>query len=93
MENKIKFSVIVPLYNKELYIENTILSILKQSYTDFEIIVVDDGSTDNSYEIVERIQDSRIRLVSKKNGGVSAARNYGISLARYSYIVCIDGDD
>ena len=55
MENKIKFSVIVPLYNKELYIENTILSILKQSYTDFEIIVVDDGSTDNSYEIVERI--------------------------------------
>ena len=83
MENKIKFSVIVPLYNKELYIENTILSILKQSYTDFEIIVVDDGSTDNSYEIVERIQDSRIRLVSKKNGGVSAARNYGISLARY----------
>ena len=75
MENKIKFSVIVPLYNKELYIENTILSILKQSYTDFEIIVVDDGSTDNSYEIVERIQDSRIRLVSKKNGGVSAARN------------------
>lgn len=66
MENKIKFSVIVPLYNKELYIENTILSILKQSYTDFEIIVVDDGSTDNSYEIVERIQDSRIRLVSKK---------------------------
>ena len=87
MENKIKFSVIVPLYNKELYIENTILSILKQSYTDFEIIVVDDGSTDNSYEIVERIQDSRIRLVSKKNGGVSAARNYGISLARYSYCI------
>ena len=73
MENKIKFSVIVPLYNKELYIENTILSILKQSYTDFEIIVVDDGSTDNSYEIVERIQDSRIRLVSKKNGGVRSS--------------------
>lgn len=93
MGNKVKFSVIVPLYNKEHYIEKTISSILNQSYIDFEIIVVNDGSTDNSVQVVERIQDPRIRLVSKKNEGVSAARNYGILLAQNPYIALIDGDD
>lgn len=93
MRNDIIFSVVVSLYNKEAYIEKTIYSILEQTYADFEIIVVDDGSTDNSCSVVKRIGDSRIHLVSKKNEGVSAARNYGISLAKYPYVAFIDGDD
>lgn len=93
MKSEVDISVIIPLYNKEAYIEKTISSILEQTYSNFEIIVVDDGSTDNSVNVVNRIQDPRLRIFSKKNQGVSAARNYGISNAKYPYIAFIDGDD
>lgn len=87
------FSVVVPLYNKELSIQNTIQSILEQTYQNFEIIVVDDGSTDSSSKRVREIQDPRIKVVYQKNQGVSAARNRGIQESRYEWIALLDGDD
>lgn len=93
MANNIRFSIIIPLYNKAEYINKTILSILNQTYTDFEIIIVDDGSTDNSLEIANSIKDKRIKVFSKLNEGVSATRNYGIEKANYQYIAFIDADD
>jgi glycosyltransferase involved in cell wall biosynthesis len=89
----IQFSVVIPLYNKEPYIQRTIQSVLDQSVADFEIIVVDDGSSDKGLERVKSFQDSRIRLFSQENKGVSAARNKGIELARYENISFLDGDD
>lgn len=88
-----KYSVIVPLYNKAAYIEKTVKSILAQTEQDFEIIVVDDGSTDDSALIVEKIQNEKIRLLKQKNQGVSAARNYGIQNAQGEYIAFLDADD
>src|SRR5690554_6231035 len=87
------FSVVIPLYNKELSIRNTIQSVLDQTCQDFEIVVVNDGSTDNSAAVVEAIEDDRIRLIHQKNQGVSAARNRGIKEARYEWIAFLDGDD
>lgn len=87
------FSVVIPLYNKEVSIKDTIYSVLNQSYQNFEIIVVNDGSTDNSLNIVSSISDSRIRIVNKKNGGVSSARNLGIREAFFDWIAFLDGDD
>lgn len=86
-------TVVVPLFNKEKSIKNTINSILNQSYEDFELIVVDDGSTDNSLNIVRSIKDPRIKILTKRNGGVSSARNAGIKKAGSNYIAFIDGDD
>ncbi|MDM1344684.1 glycosyltransferase family 2 protein [Acinetobacter pseudolwoffii] len=87
------FSVVVPLYNKELSIRNTIQSVLNQSYQNFEIIVVNDGSTDNSLKTISEIQDSRIRVVNQENQGVSAARNSGIKESKYEWVAFLDGDD
>lgn len=87
------FSVVVPLYNKELSIKNTIQSVLDQTYQDFEIVVVNDGSTDSSPIIIEEFKDSRIRLIHQKNHGVSAARNKGIKEAECQWIVFLDADD
>lgn len=87
------FSVIIPLYNKENFIENTLRSVLNQSFTDFEIIIVNDGSTDASEEKAKQFIDTRIRYYSKENDGVSTARNYGIALAQSDYISFIDADD
>lgn len=89
----VKFSIIVPLYNKELAIKETIQSIIKQKYTEFELIIIDDGSKDASAEIVNSIQDKRIRYYYKNNGGVSSARNEGMNLARNEWIVFFDADD
>lgn len=86
-------SVVIPLYNKEKQITNTLRSVFDQTYTDYEIIVVNDGSTDNSVAVVESLNDSRIRLIHQKNAGVSAARNRGIEDAKGEYIALLDGDD
>ncbi|RFC55320.1 glycosyltransferase family 2 protein [Brumimicrobium aurantiacum] len=87
------FSVVIPLYNKEQSITETIQSVLNQSFQEFEIIVVNDGSKDRSVEVVKQIKDQRIRLVDQKNQGVSAARNKGIKEARNEWIAFLDGDD
>lgn len=86
-------SVIIPLYNKELYIKDAIDSVLQQSFRDYEILVVNDGSIDRSLEIVNSISDSRIRVVNQINSGVSAARNKGIELAYGKYLFFLDADD
>lgn len=88
-----KISVVIPLYNKEKYIERAISSVLNQSIRDFEIIVVDDGSTDDGKAIVEAIQDQRIKIISQKNQGVSAARNKGIQISNSDLIAFLDADD
>ncbi len=87
------FSVVIPLYNKELSIQNTIFSVLKQSYQNFEIVIINDGSTDNSADAVKSINDDRIRLINQENQGVSAARNKGIKEARFEWVALLDGDD
>jgi len=87
------FSVVIPLYNKEKDVLKTIQSVLKQSHSKFEIIIVDDGSTDSSIEIIKNIKDERIRLFSKKNEGVSIARNYGVEKATTEFIAFLDADD
>ena len=87
------FSVVIPLYNKEISITNTVNSVLQQSHKDFELIIVNDGSTDNSLSVVEAICDNRIKIVNKPNGGVSSARNTGIEHAQCDWIAFLDGDD
>lgn len=90
-------SVVIPLYNKEKAIVATLQSVLAQTYTDFEVVVIDDGSTDNSLNVVrERIselENEGIRVIHKENGGVSSARNRGIKEAKGEYIALLDGDD
>lgn len=98
-EEKIKdfplLSVIVPVYNVETYLSRCIESILAQTYKNLEIILVNDGSTDNSGAICEKFasMDSRIKLINKMNAGVSSARNAGIKVAKGAYITFVDGDD
>ena len=86
-------SVVIPLYNKEKQIRKTLQSVLTQTFQDFEIVVVNDGSTDNSAIEVEKVKDPRIRLIHQHNAGVSAARNKGIEKARYELIAFLDADD
>lgn len=90
-----RFSIIIPLYNVENYISVCIESVLHQSYTDFEVIVVNDGSTDSSPNIVKKLmeKDHRVRLIDQKNAGVSVARNTGLANATGEYIVFVDADD
>lgn len=86
-------SVVIPLYNKARQVKETLESVLNQTFQDFEVVIVDDGSTDNSVEVVRSISDSRIRLISQTNGGVSSARNRGIEDAKSKYIAFLDADD
>ena len=89
----VKVSVIMPAYNRETYIRESIDSVLAQSFTDFELIVVDDGSTDATAAIVESYTDRRIRLIRQSNRGVSVARNTGLEAARGQFITFLDSDD
>jgi glycosyltransferase involved in cell wall biosynthesis len=89
----INFSIVIPLYNKGKEIRRALDSVLRQTYTGYEIVVVDDGSTDDGPEIVRQLSNERIRLISQANGGASVARNRGISEAVYDYISFLDADD
>lgn len=94
-------SVIIPLFNKEKVVLKTLESVTKQTFTDFEVVVINDGSTDRSMEIVSQFRSDRdslsdqpnIRLINKPNGGVSSARNLGIQEAKGEYIAFLDADD
>lgn len=86
-------SVVIPLYNKEQSIAATLQSVCEQTYTNIEVLVVDDGSTDKSAEIAALYQDARIRLIYKENGGVCSARNRGIREAKGEYVALLDADD
>ena len=88
-------TVIIPVYNKEEYLEKTLNSIINQSYKNLEIIIINDGSTDNSKYICDKFQnqDKRINLVNTKNYGAGHARNIGIKMAKGNYISFIDADD
>lgn len=90
-----KVSVIVPAYNVSKYIQEALISLEKQTFSDFEVLIVDDGSTDDTAAVVQKFtrRDSRFKLLQKANGGLSSARNYGISHAQGEYIALLDGDD
>ena len=93
MNNKI--SIIVPVYNAERYLSRCIESILAQTYTEFELLLIDDGSKDDSGEICDEYakKDSRIQVIHKENGGVSSARNAGIDKAKGDWVAFVDADD
>lgn len=86
-------SIIIPLYNKQDTVARTLDSILSQSFAEFEIVVVDDGSTDNSAAVVQGYDDARIKYIKKRNGGSSSARNHGVDSSRYPWIMFLDADD
>ena len=88
-------SVIVPVYNAESTLKKCIDSILVQDFTDFEVILIDDGSQDESLQICEDFakKDNRVIVVHKENGGVSSARNYGLEIAKGKWVTFIDSDD
>lgn len=95
MKNNVKISIIVPIYNSEKTIERCIKSLIRQTYKEIEILLIDDGSEDKSLEICNKYKkiDNRISVISKKNGGVSSTRNLGIKKSKGKYIQFVDSDD
>ncbi len=95
MNNRPLLSIIVPVYNAEPYLKDSIGSILAQTYDNFEIVMVDDGSTDGSFALCEKMaaEDTRIRVFHKPNGGVASARNFGLDNIEGDYIGWVDSDD
>lgn len=92
--NKTEFSIIIPVYNGEKYIEECVQSTLNQSFEgNFEVIIVNDGSTDKTEEIIKKFDDKRIRIYKNENGGLAYSRNFGNSKAKGKYIVYLDADD
>ena len=92
MSNKL-ISIIIPVYNGEKYIAKCIESILGQSYEHFELLIINDGSTDNTLEVCKKYDDKRMRIINQKNKGVSTARNNGIKNSEGEYIMFVDADD
>lgn len=88
-----RISVILPCYNEESYIANAIESVLNQSFTDFELIIVNDGSADNTLSIINGFEDSRIRVIDQENLGPGASRNNAMKIAQGEYMMFLDGDD
>lgn len=88
-----KISIIIPLYNKERHIKETLKSVFAQTHSKYEVVLVDDGSTDKGMEIVKKFYDPRLRVFSIPNSGVSYARNFGILKAEYDLIAFLDADD
>ena len=88
-----KISIIMPVYNKEKYIKKAIESILNQTFKDWEMLIIDDGSTDDSLAVCRIFEDPRIHVISTENGGVSHARNIGVDKAQGEYLTFVDGDD
>lgn len=90
-----KFSIVIPVYNVEKYIDKCLNSILCQSYDNFEVIIVNDGTKDNSQKIIDKYvkKDKRFKSYIKKNGGLSSARNYGLDYVKGDYLLFVDSDD
>lgn len=88
-----RISVILPVYNAEKYVRKAIESVLNQSFTDFELIVVNDGSTDSTPEIIKSFDDERIRIISQENLGPGASRNNALEIAQGQYVMYLDSDD
>lgn len=88
-----KFSVVIPVYNKEAFLQKTIESVLQQSFTDFEIIIINDGSTDRSADIIKQFKNERIKNFHQENQGVAHARHRGIQEATSDHIALLDADD
>ena len=95
MNENVKVSVIVPVYNSDGYIAKTIESLLRQTLKEIQIILVDDGSTDSSGKICDEYakKDKRILVIHKKNGGLAEARNNGMKVSKGKYIIFLDADD
>lgn len=89
----ISFTIVIPLYNKQKSVINTLLSVLNQTYQSFEVLVIDDGSTDESVNRVRSLNSNIIQIIQKPNGGVCSARNAGIQIAKNDYIAFLDADD
>ena len=86
-------SIVVPIYNSEKYLRETIQSVINQSYSDFELLLINDGSTDCTMDILSEIKDKRVKVINKKNTGVSDSRNVAINIAKGEYICFLDADD
>ena len=86
-------SVVIPVFNKADTLDRALKSVLRQTYQKFEILVINDGSTDESVDVIGRFQDARIRLIEQPNSGVSVARNRGVESATYDLIAFLDADD
>ena len=88
-----KVSIIIPVYNVEPYVARCIDSVVNQTYNNLQIIVVNDGSIDNSLQILNTYNDDRLQIITKENGGLSSARNEGLKYVVGDYILFIDSDD
>lgn len=93
METPVLFSIVIPTYNRASFILQTVNAFIAQTYTNFEVIIVDDGSKDNTESVLQRVTDKRIRYYKKENGERGAARNYGLDIAKGDYVNFFDSDD
>ncbi|MFN3969591.1 glycosyltransferase family 2 protein [Flavobacterium sp.] len=87
------FSIVIPVFNKEKFVANTLKSVLSQTFSDYEIIIVNDGSTDNSEAVIKTFTDERVQYFNKENEGVAVARNFGIDKAKSDFFCFLDADD